>query len=565
MIWEVEVRHKFVVLIIIVLCQFSFAQSEFVDANDKVYRFLDRMSSNHIIKHYNSFEIPITRKKVTGYLKDILMNKEKLNNEDIALLNYFANKYAFDLSDDISSVISIGKSHYDFFSEKERFLYAFSKKDTLNLFINLIAKGNYVFSNREITGEGISYNGLLGIYGGEIRGTILNRIGFHLYGDNGTLRGDKGISESIEELKYNFKFNEKDDESFFDKTYGYLNIDFDFVRFKIGNDYRKIGYGRLSPIVNDPFVGLSYFDFKIDFSFFTYSFVHSKLMGDYKSNSDSIQGKIVTIDDKYLAYHRLGFDIAPHFNFGFGEMIIYSRRGIDLSYVNPFSFYKTVEHQNQDRDNALLFVDFENRSIEGVKFFGTYLIDDINFGKEKEWWGNQTFLHLGTSIYQLNKSIPLDLHFEYVRISPYTFTHRINSNNFMNSTYPLGGGLVPNSELFFVEINYRLRSRFDLVFQYQYQEHGSNIIDEMGNITNYGGDIKLGHRVSDSEKSGFLDGFREYFRKFSLILNYEPFNNVLLSIGAHNENNFVYTFSPKSYNEGHVKKWYIENKLIIKI
>jgi hypothetical protein len=60
--------------------------------------------------------------------------------------------------------------------------------------------------------------------------------------------------------------------------------------------------------------------------------------------------------DKFLVYHRIGFNINRHFNFGVGEFIIYGRRGIDLSYLNPFAFYKSIEHSNRDRDNSMLFL-----------------------------------------------------------------------------------------------------------------------------------------------------------------------------------------------------------------
>ena len=58
-------------------------------------------------------------------------------------------------------------------------------------------------------------------------------------------------------------------------------------------------------------------------------------------------------------------------------MIVYSNRSMDLSYINPFNFYKSAEHANQDRDNSLLFLDLQNNSLKGISFYGS--ISGIRF------------------------------------------------------------------------------------------------------------------------------------------------------------------------------------------
>lgn len=555
------IKKIYICLTVLFLTGAALGQAEYADAENAVYQFLERMYGDKFIDDYDSFEKPMTRRKTGELLTEVQKRITELNPLDRETLEDFLGEYCFDLSgtlDCYESLVSTPNKEnykYNFLDDNEKYLFLFSAKDTFNIFVNLIATGEYINANSNQRKSGA----FLALFGGEVRGTFLNRLGFHFYGDNGNLFGDKEAGGSIDFLKYNYKFNETKEETFYDRTFGYVNLDFEMIRFKIGNDIRRIGYGNLSPIINDPFVGQSYFSFQMNYKFMNFSFSHSKLMGNSTSIEDPAAGTINKVEDKFLTYHRIGFKISEHFSFGIGEMIVYSNRGIDLSYINPFSFYKTLEHQNRDRDNAALFFDAENRSIKGLRFFGTYLIDDINAGKiGTKWWGNQSMLHAGAQIYLLNRYIPLDLELEYLRISPYTFTHRINSNNFTNGGYGINGNVAPNSELLFTKINYRFTPRIFLILEFRYTEHGENYPDADNKIVNAGGDIMLGHRRGDSEESTFLEGFREYSREFSVLLNYEPIRNVIIS-------SRYYYISGSYLKTGHSSNSFIENKITIKI
>ena len=229
----------------------------------------------------------------------------------------------------------------------------------------------------------------------------------------------------------------------------------------------------------------------------------------------------------------MGFDISPHFNFGFGEVVVYGERPFDLSYLVPFSFLKSVEHSNRDRDNTMLFFAFSNQSIPQTKIYFTFLIDDISFSKiGKGWWGNQTLFNIGVQSSPFYQSVPIDFKFEYLRLEPYTFSHRLNRNSFTNFGYNLGTFLQPNSELFFLGISYRFTNRLTLTADFSHCNHGTNIIKNDGTIKNVGGDIKLGHRTFDPETTQFLDGELEIIRNISAKIYYEPINQFSFFLNA---------------------------------
>jgi hypothetical protein len=517
---------KRVILLLIVFTAFLSAQTEYVPVGHNVYDFLDRMDALHIITNYNSFEIPKTRHQIAVYLKESDDKKDKLDGADKASLDDFKAEFELEYSGTLNNSVSLfGNGDYGILNQKEKYIYFQNQPGVGTLFINLTGEGDLLLRNDRI--EDITTTAKLGIIGGEIRGTILDKFGFFIKGTNGLLSGDKETSYLRNDLRYNFKLNETSGSTFFDETQGYLTADFDLIRFKIGRDKLKIGYGYLGALIDDNSPPYDYLGMDINYGIFTFSYFHAKIAGNLNNIPDSITGGTNVVGEKYIGYHRLGLNLSDKTEVGAGEFIIYADRSLEFSYLNPFNFYKSAEHAGEDRDNSMLFFDFTNRSITGLKLFSYFLIDDITFGKiGKGWYGNQTIWNLGVNSSNLYNYIPLDIKVEYQRIEPYVFTHRINGTNFTNQGYALGTFTYPNSELFFTEFNYRFNYRCSASLGFLYGIHGANPINSDGSVKNIGGDIALGHRTFDSETVHFLDGDLEYQRMVSASINYEPYKEI---------------------------------------
>ena len=101
------------------------------------------------------------------------------------------------------------------------------------------------------------------------------------------------------ELQYNFKFNEKPEENFFDETQAYISADFDLVKLKLGRDSFKLGYGLNKSILDNNSPMFDYFSFKIDYDFFNFSYIHGKLLGE-RLVHDSISGLIISFPKNIL-------------------------------------------------------------------------------------------------------------------------------------------------------------------------------------------------------------------------------------------------------------------------
>lgn len=503
------------------------AQAEYVQSDNKVYNFLERMDNLNIIDGYNSFELPKTRKEISKLLITVKENESLLDNIDKKMLADFLLEYEFEISNSLEHTSKIIDSNgYDLFSQRNKYLFYFYDSSA-SIFINLIGESQFISASKPSIKN--SFGGLA-LIGGEIRGTFMNNFGFLISGYNGSAFGDRASSSLSDKLKFNYKFNENQDSSFFDDTFGYLTADFDLVKFKIGSDRLNLGYGRVKTFLGDNSPLFNYVSLKINYKFFTFSFFHGKLLGQSISDTSFINGSVREIDEKYIGYHRIGFNISSDIDFGFGEFIIYGDRPIDLSYLNPFNFYKSTEHANRDRDNSMLFLDFNNTSIKGLKFYSTLLLDDIDFSKlGTGWWGNQMLLTIGASSSSLYDLIPIDINAEYVRVDPYVFSHRLIRNNFSNYNYSLSSISNPNTSLFYLGFDYRLSYRLSVTTSFTYFIHGANPLNSDGIISkNVGGDIQLGHRLFDSENSKYLDGDLEYGRIFSVKLSFEPIKQLYL-------------------------------------
>ena len=511
----------------------SFAQSEYVSADNPVYNFLERMETLKIISNYNSFQIPKTRNEISRFIEEVIDNQNKLDEIDKKILDDFKIEFEFELNGSLlQSQSIIGKGEYNPISQKQKYLFSYTDPEKMNLFINLLGEGQLLSLNdRE---NKLNQSAALGIIGGKVRGTVLDKIGFEIYGTNGILKGNKNAALIRNDLKYNYKLNQTDTSKFFDESYGYLDADFNIVKLKIGRDRMNIGYGPVKPILDNNAPLFDYLGFNIDYKFFNFSYFHGKLLGPESIISDPVTGTTAKIEEKYFGYHRIGFDISDDFDFGVGEMIIYADRPIDLSYLNPFNFYKSAEHSNRDRDNSLLFIDAKNNSLKGLKIYSMLLIDDITFSKlGTGWYGNETLFQLGVNSENLYGILPLTIQMEYLKVDPYVFTHRLIKNNYTNFGYKLGSFLDPNSELFYSGFNYRINYRLNLSFSISYVIHGANPKNPDGSVKqNVGGDIALGHRKTDSITAHLLDGDLEYLRRYSISLTYQPFKSIFFIVNS---------------------------------
>ncbi len=521
-------------LLMLFLFNAVFAQVGYVPVNDEIYIFLERMQTLNIIENYNSFEIPKTRSEIKTYLVQITKNINQLDNIDKQKLNDFVSEFEYDLFGSLNNSSNLYQRFNlnHFIEDKEKYLYSYTDSNNVNIFVNGLLRLNYLSQNK----SAYSNHSFLYRFGGEFRGSLFDKIGFYAKALNGSYSGSKKLAQGFGSLKYNYKINNPTGseigDNFFDETESFLTLDYNYVKLKIGNDRKLIGHGAHKIILSNNAPRPEYIEFDLHYKSLSFSYFQGKLLG-------LLTKPDLPVFDKYFVYHRLQFNPSKHFNLGLGEMLIYANRNIDLSYLNPFNFFKSSEHLNQDRDNSYLFIDFQNNSVNGFKFYTTFLIDDIDFGKiGTGWYGNKTVMNFGVYSSIFYNYLPLDFELQYIKIEPYVFAHRLGKNNFTSLNYNLGTTFQPNTSAGIIKIYYRPFYRVNMSFSFTYAVHGDNEYDEDGKlITNYGGNILQGFRIGDSQKVFFLEGRKEIIKKISLTTTYEPKRDIILSLNANYTNN----------------------------
>jgi hypothetical protein len=497
----------------------SEAQIENVPVNNQVYEFLNRMGVKGILPMYSNTMIPISRKEVAGFLVKVDRLRNELGSSEIVLLDKFQREFKHEidpLREDADVLFRDGSANY-FYSDKEKYIYSYSDS-SVSTYLEFIG----TLEHRVVTGD--SYGDTHASFeehGGRIRGTIKNRLGYYLQATNGTLFGDRNFALSDTRLKGNVKFKDLN-SSYFDFTEAYLRGDLDWFNIQFGREYTLIGTGysdRLLLSDNAPV-----FDFlKLDFHYKSVRFIslHGALVDSSVSGSP--------FENKYLALHRIQFSLFNRLSIGMSEMIIYRRSVLDFAYLNPINFYKSSEHSLRDRDNAFLNFDLEYFPIQNYKFYGTWLIDDMDFKKMGTgWWGNEFGWQGGAYVTEVGGISNIDAVIEYTRMEPYVYSNRIIGNEYTNNHVGLGNHLEPNSDEWFIQFRYYPSSKLRLWVSYAGSRHGENFMQD-GKIINVGGDILTGHRNGDSEKAIFLDGNRVRYDRVQAGAMYEPFTNFFIS------------------------------------
>ena len=199
--------------------------------------------------------------------------------------------------------------------------------------------------------------------------------------------------------------------------------DNNYVLMSFGHDNQFVGYGYRSLILSNFSPASAYLRLNSKIGPFTYQNVFKELT----TGEGFFSGSQVN-EKKYLAAHRGALEFGKSgFELGFNEMIIQHRSngGLDLNYLNPIIFYRSVERDLGSGDNALIA--FDARWIKkAFTFYGQFLIDEFNAKKviQGKDWSNKQAYQLG---FYFQPKLPeygdFLLQVELNSVRPYTYSH----------------------------------------------------------------------------------------------------------------------------------------------
>ncbi len=528
----------FIIISNVIFNQILFSQVENIPASHNIYSFLKRMELKGIINDYYDAILPLSRKQIANFINVISDNRNKLTNVENLILDDLliefeydlkkTNHYSFNLfykDDDVVSGLIRGT-----FQEKEKYLYLF-KDSSVNLFLNGLLNVDF----RRFTGTNLTDNASFIEGGIRLRGSIQDKLGYYFMLTNAQFWGNRNV----------LKMDKKIRQSYALYTLETKNFDFfeGYIKFQAGSISAQIGRERI-------FWGRSYGDklyisdyarifdaIRTDFEykFLKYTFLHGWLNGskNYRYIPEFNSYEPVA-SDKFIAAHRLDIAFTNYFQFGIHEFEIYSNRSVDLGYLNPISFFESVQRSRGERDNGFLGFDLKFKPMKNLEFHTDLFFDDIEIpmlGKNR--WDNKYALQFGLMAVDPLGLKNFDFVVEYTQIDPYVFSHnRSLENSFANDDVLLGTQIGPNAISWYFKLNSYLSNRLTISTSYEFQRSGENIYDLSGNIIkNVGGDFRIPLRIGiDQIPTKLLDGQICDTHIFQIFVSYEFINEFYLDL-----------------------------------
>lgn len=397
-----------------------------------------------------------------------------------------------------------------------------------------------LFKRDENTSETIG----LGRVSARVMGNYADLIEFYFDFSNGKqLIGGPETARIIDPfLKRSLKFNIEKQE-YFDNYIGYVQAQYKDLRLRFGRENISHGYSPIDNLVFSlkaaPADGLV-----IDFPYkwLRFTTTHAAVEG---TNYAPIEGTNIAKNEpvlsKFIATHRVAIDPAPWISFAFSEMMIYSGRGVDFSYLNPVAFLVSAglgTTYRSNEDNSILGFDMAVRPFKNTMLYGALVADDINFSTLSDTTNlandNKYAFQLGASYLVPDEILPLLATAEYVRITPFTFSHRRNQNSWTHYSQPLGYDMQPNSDRAALQLKYWISPRTSLKIDMDYTRHGENLLKPDGSIENVGGDILRGDGDFFTANR-FLKGNVSHTRRIGGIFSAELFPNFFTDFSLYYE------------------------------
>jgi hypothetical protein len=530
-----KLKHfvKCVIILLVISLSQIYSQVENVSAQHTVYNFLKRAELSGFISNYHDAILPLSRKQVSEFLLQISSQKDKLSETQKKILDDYLIEFSFDIVKNLDASFSLlgrNNSIAESFKnrslfDKEKYIYAYSDSN-----LNLFTDGLLTFDYRKSRGNGLNDKAFFIDAGFRIRGSVYDRMGYffqltnaQFWGSRELLQRDKYISQSYALRTLNSKN--------FDFVEGYLRYSTGIISAEVGRERVLWGnsYGTKLILSDYPRV-YDAVRFDVEYKNLKYTFMHAWILGKPDSLIyNSVGDTEPIVADKYFAAHRLEFSFSPSVDVGAQEITIYSNRSVDLGYLNPLTFFESVQRSRQERDNSYLAFDIQIRPLTGLELQGTLFFDDIHLellGKNR--WENRNAWQLGVMSVDPFGIPNTNLSVEYTHVSPYMFAHnRSRENDYGSNKILLGTQIGPNAESWFFKLKHDLTSKLSFSTSLEVIRSGENVYDSTGQLVqNVGGDFLQPFRNGDDIYNDFLGGYKHQNISLGFYCTYEIMNEI---------------------------------------
>lgn len=500
-------KLSFITLCLVLFVSLGFAMQLFVPVDDEVYEFLERQATRGYIPEFMNDSKPLQRDEIASWLLTLQGIQNELHRIDRVLLMNFIGEYRHELVDERHPVLADTNNYRLGIGTWKNF-----KSDMHSLFndgtceeekhIYLMEDEKYtVWINADFTVTGEGKNNILRFYD-QLGAEASLQIGDHLsmFVDGYFFHHylPDGWKELADEFSgYWINDHEYQNLATFDRSEAYMNITGNFGTFSIAHYPIVWGNSLHSIILSDNALSFGSLRWSKTFKNFKYSFVHGILMAsDFEWSFD--EGRYYV--PKYMVGHNIEINFSPRFHVGFNEILLYGNRGPEPTYLIPTIFLWPSEHALGDRDNKMITLSAEIIPVNGLRMYGSLLLDELVFGEIfNDFWANEYGFQGG---FQWSpRKLPMDLIFEATAIHPWTYAHKYEFTSYTHHGKDLGFFMGPNTRLLTTKFNYDLSVKDRISIEYNHVWEGSDSITVLGVDYPVGGNSNQNYE----ERSTYLD------------------------------------------------------------
>lgn len=242
----------------------------------------------------------------------------------------------------------------------------------------------------------------------------------------------------------------------------------DWVSLGLVKDYVEWGTNENGAnIISDRAPSFTQLKLKIKpVEWFEFNYMHGFLVSNVIDSAESYVmdngNRRDVMHGKYIATNLLTLYPFKSLALSFGNSIVYSADNVKVQYLNPFMFYKSVDHTYNSTDgagqnvgqNSQMFLDLGFRGIDHVFLYYTLFIDELKMErwKHKDEYNFYSY-KVGAKITQLIPNASFG--FEYTHTTPMTYTHHVTTTTFESNDYNMGHYLRSNAAEYHGYVHYR--------------------------------------------------------------------------------------------------------------
>ncbi len=519
------------------------AQASMVPVYHEVYDWLHYQRVLGSIPQYNYESLPLTRGQITALLNQI--EEDNLSYSDARTRTSYLREFSKDSLIQYKNYAMfkgegsfISRSLEGIFSDEEPHIYVWDKENTNAVFdVALNPTSTLVTDDSKDRSTPLYHYYLLRTYG-----TYEGTVGFHI----------EQFALSNVSDKRTFAYR-----PFFGRTAKYLRDGENMGHFEayagihknswalfIGRGTLKQGVGKKDNLVfSREGIPFDWIRFTINSTYFDYTSVTGFLSWDPEiiqiPGFNNLSSR--TSPSRYTVMHQFQVKPAPWISVGYYEMVNYSNREFELTYLNPVTRLALMEFEQDDQDNGFVGINGSLRPIKGLEIYAETLVDDIRtpvdlfrlVGRDGDEDDFKTTLarHLGIS-YALKTGQVFNIN--YQRIDPSVYAHRFDLNAHSEAGFGLGSQVGPNGDELSFNIDQWFSSRSRISVGYSFNRHGLNYFDSNGNFVDAGGDINESYYNDPTtgrlvKATNFLEGDVHTWNSINAEFVYEPWRGFIFS------------------------------------